>query len=81
MAMPRPKTIPASAFLLPPSPKGEHQPAHHDGNQAESSRNGSGERLLQHVYGLQPRARPLRHEFSRRESKDAHQKNAALRDG
>ena len=36
MAIPRPKMIPARAFLLPAFTEGEHQPAHDNGNQAES---------------------------------------------
>ena len=56
IAMPSPKTIPASAFLLPPSPKANIKPPTTMAIRLKPSRYRAGERLLQHVDGLEPGA-------------------------
>ena len=63
MAMPNPKTIPARAFLLPPSPKANMSPPTTMAIKL-NPRDGTGKSGLQHVNRLQPGARPLRQEFS-----------------
>ena len=59
IAMPRPKMIPANAFFDPPFTKGEHQPADHDGDQAQSSRDRAGEGIFEHRHCIEPGARTL----------------------
>ena len=82
MAMPRPKTIPARAFLLPPSPKANMSPPTTMAIKLSPSRNGSGERLLQHVYGLQPRACvPCAMSSPAESARMLTRRTAALRDG